>query len=347
MSLITQEQHEQIEKYYAERQLKSSREYDARQAEIYEKIPEIKDIDAVLRRDSVATARAKLMGRIGMGEIDSQREKNSDLIRKKKDILVKNGFPEDYLERHYTCKDCEDTGYIKNENFETKRCHCYQKMITYFLYKRSMIEGRFDSENLANFSLDYYEKERITGDKRTDELIKKYNRTPYENMVMVYQKVLSYINNFGDNSGSLLFSGQAGLGKTFLMSCIAKEVMDQNKTVFYQSAVDLFNRMKVIQSKYNTSEDEEEYEDFIENCDLLLIDDLGTEPDTAIYTGMVYSIINKRMRTHKPTIISTNLSMNELFLRYSERISSRIIEEYYPCYFYGKNIRFKKVGIHA
>ncbi|MGN0437388.1 MAG: ATP-binding protein [Lachnospiraceae bacterium] len=322
---LTDQQYDEIMGIYYENQLNNKEEERNRKAEIYEKIPEIEAIDSELASASVAAARNKLLG--NDVSIEAAKKENASRIKRKESLLVQNGYPVDYLKPIYTCPLCQDTGRTENGY-----CICFQQAQLKYLYSQSTIENNLAMDNFDTFSLAYYSKEN-------DGV---HPITPYDNMEYIYNETLDFVKNFDENGGNLFFYGGTGLGKTFLSNCIAKYLLDRNHTVLYQSAIHLFEICAdVIMNKNNNPNSKKLYQ-YIFDCDLLIIDDLGTESKTSFITSEVYDILNTRLREHKPTVISCNLTLKEISQRYSDRIVSRILSEYKAFQFYGDDIRILK-----
>lgn len=323
---LTDEQYDEIMSTYYENQLNNREMEQARKQEIYRVIPEIEEIDDEIAQTSIAAARNKLLGK--NVSTDNIKKENAARIQRKEALLISNGYSADYLKPIYTCPLCQDTGKIGNSY-----CSCFKQATLRYLYRQSTIEQRLEVENFQHFSLAYYSRE-------ADGV---HQSTPYENMKFIYNEVHSFVDGFEENGGNLFFYGGTGLGKTYLSNCIAKALLDQNHTVLYQSAVHLFEDIcgDVLMHK-GTNPDSRKLYRYIFDCDLLIIDDLGTETKTSFITSEVYDILNTRLRDHKPTVISSNLSLKEISERYSDRVISRILSEYKVYNFYGDDIRLLK-----
>lgn len=323
---LTDTQYDEIMRTYYENQFHNRETEKSRQLEIYQVIPEIEQIDDEIAQASIHAAREKLLGK----EISTEdvKKENANHIYRKEALLIEHGYPKDYLKPIYTCPLCQDTGKIGNEY-----CSCFKQAALKYLYKQSTIQHKLEIENFENFSLDYYSRENDG----------THQNTPYENMQFILNEVHYFVDHFDEKGGNLLFYGGTGLGKTYLSNCIAKALLDQRHTVLYQSAVHLFEDIcgDVLMRKGNNPESLQLYQ-YIFDCDLLIIDDLGTETQTSFITSEVYDILNTRMRDNKPTIISSNLSLKEISGRYSDRIISRILSEYKVYNFYGSDIRLFK-----
>ncbi|MBQ9200129.1 MAG: ATP-binding protein [Lachnospiraceae bacterium] len=297
-----------------------------RKEEIYKLIPRIEAIDTESSLSYINAARQKLL-KNDEEEVNATKEKNRNLTKEKQELLIINGYPKDYLEPIYDCPYCLDTGYINQQ-----KCRCFINKIIDGLYLQSNLKNVFEKENFSTFSLDYYSKEKLPG--------KEFS--PYENAQNILEKAKKFTREFDEGKcGNILIYGETGLGKTFLTNCIAKELLDKEHSVFYLSSNELFED---ILANYimNRNNDYADLYSFIFTCELLIIDDLGTELTNNFILSELFEIINKREITGNKTLISTNLSVKQLRDRYSERIMSRIVDNYTVFNLYGDNIRYQK-----
>lgn len=320
-------QYNKILREYDKRQLENRHELEERVKHIYSILPELKEIDDQIVSNSIQSAKLSLMG--DDHSLNSLADRNLDLSMRKIEILTENGYPSNYLMPTYHCKDCKDTGYIENE-----KCHCFKQAIVDLLYSQSNIKGIMEQENFSTFRYDFY----------TDSYIEETtNLTPLANIKKVVSSCKEYIDTFDSTYSNLLLYGNAGVGKTFLANCIAKELLDRSHTVIYLTAFQLFDILE--KNKFNKdqekSEANEQFE-YILDCDLLIIDDLGTELNNSFVTSQLYLCINERHLRKKSTIISTNLSWDNLNTNYSERIFSRLASNYRLLKIVGDDIRIKK-----
>lgn len=323
---FTDSQYDEIMQSYYQHQIENRAIEISRKEEVYAAIPRVHEIDQIIASSSIDAVRKRLRG--GEDAIHSTKEHNQSLISEKRDLLKTHGYGEDYLEPVYTCKACQDTGRIGNTY-----CTCFQQAAIEILYQQSTINRILEQENFSNFDLEYYPKSQDG----------KHPYTPYDNMQKILTKAQDFIKAFDREGGNLLFYGETGLGKTFLSNCIAKALLDTQHTVLYQTAIHLFEDVcgDVIMKKGNNPDSQKTYQ-YLYHCDLLIIDDLGTEYTNSFVASELYDILNTRMRAGKSTIISTNLNLQELTERYSDRITTRIFAEYKVYNFYGDNIRLAK-----
>ena len=258
---------------------------------------------------------------------DEFNERLQSLIKQKAVLLASIGKPSDYLDNIYTCKKCQDTGYINGT-----RCSCFKKKAIDLIYHDSNLKNITANENFSTFSFDWYDKTTI--DSAT-------GLTPYNNIHKVFDVCQSFVKTFDTNFSNLLLLGETGVGKTFLSNCIAKELLDSYHSVIYLTAIELFKCFE--NSDFNKGEDVE-YQDvsYFIDCDLLIIDDLGTELSNSFTTSQLFLCVNERILRHRSTIISTNLNLAQVADIYSERTLSRISDSYTIIKLFGDDIRIKK-----
>lgn len=306
-----------------------------RKAKLYENIPELADLDKELNQFSISIAKSILSDNSDGNELENLKNKLEELRQKKIVLLKANNIEENYLLPVFECKFCKDTGYIIKDG-KSEPCSCLKQKLFNLKFNQANI-GNLDKENFKFFNMNLY------SDEPNPE---KYNCpiSPRENIGIIKSSALKFIENFNNsNEKNLLFCGATGLGKTFLSNCIAYELINQGKTVLYQSApVMLDNIINEIFNKNSTTK----LLDSILNADLLIIDDLGTETMNSMKFTELYKIINTRLLNQNnkitKTIISTNLDLKGLFNTYDERLVSRFIGHYNIFKFFGDDIRFKK-----
>lgn len=320
---LTNSQYDSIMRIYNERQSAAKQTAVSRRKEISEKIPEYDDIDNQIASLSLDFAISSLEGD-NKSSLKDLQAKISTLSTYRENLLTQKGYPKDYLAPVYYCKDCQDVGYINNE-----KCHCFKKEVINLLYSGTNAKNIQKKETFENFSLNYYSK--AYKDTTT-------NTSSYEHMLNVRDLVKKYVDDF-DNSPStnLLFYGNTGLGKSFLSNCVANELIKQCHSVISLSAIELFHIFS--KSEFGKDEEQEEFSDEILSCDLLIIDDLGTELSNSFTTSRLFYCINERILKGKSTIISTNFDLTKLQEQYSDRIFSRIMHSYKVIKFFGNNIR--------
>lgn len=302
-------------------------EYEAisRHSEIVKKLPRIQEIEESLAKTSTMAARAVFADRISVREmLEKLKTQNLALQMELKTILEKNSYPADYLETHYYCKDCNDKGYI-----DGKMCTCMKKLLREKAYDKLNKVSPLSLSDFKSFSLEYYSKDTI---REGDRMV-----SPYSRMEKILHFCESYAVNFTLSSRSILFQGGSGLGKTHLSLAIAKELIENGYGVIYASAPDILSKLE--SERFNDDKSTDATENLLKECDLLIIDDLGTEFLTQFTLSKIYNIINTRMLLKKPIIISTNLTLKELEKSYHQRLVSRIIGEMIRLKFIGRDIR--------
>ena len=321
---LNNSQYDAIIRTYEQKQLHSRNILDKHYETAYAKLPELKKVHQSMSELSVKQARKLLEGdENALQELKTQMKKLSDQA---KDLLVSGGFPANYLEPAYECKDCKDTGYIDN-----KKCHCFQKAVIDMLYTQSNLKHILQEENFDTFSLSYYSANHIDPKTGTSSLA---------NMQKAYMAARDFVDTFGREFRNLFLYGDTGVGKTFLSNCIAKELIDKSHSVIYLSSFELFDTLA--KSKFGKDEAANQMNEHIFDCDLLIIDDLGTELANSFTVSQLFLCLNERLLRRKSTIISTNLSLESLVDIYSERTFSRITSNYTMLKLTGDDIRIKK-----
>lgn len=321
---LNNSQYDKIVRTYEQKQLYNRNLLDKRTQEVYQKLPELKEIHQAISTLSVRQARKLLEG--NEGALQELKLQIKELASEAKALLVSGGFPADYLEPIYDCKDCKDTGYIDN-----KKCHCFRKAVIDLLYTQSNLTHILERENFENFSFSYYSNNHI--DPKT-------GTTSLANIEKAYLTSREFVNTFGKEFRNLFIYGDTGVGKTFLSNCIAKALMDQSYSVIYLSSFELFDTLA--KSKFEKDNHADEMNEHIFDCDLLIIDDLGTEMANSFTVSQLFLCLNERILRRKSTIISTNLSLESLVNIYSERTFSRITSNYTMLKLTGDDIRIKK-----
>ncbi len=321
---LTNTQYDQIMRGYQNRQLDRQRLIDTRREEIAGKIPEIPKLDAEIASLSVRRARQLLDG--DASALQNLHEQIQQLSLRKQQLLQANGYPADYFQPPYTCPDCQDTGYIGHE-----RCHCLKQAAIDLVYTQSNLQGILEEENFASFSLDYYDNDIYDDNTRISSL------EAAQNALLQCRR---FVDTFDTQFENLLLFGDTGVGKTFLSNCVAKELLDTGHSVIYFSAHHLFDLL----AQKTFAKDPQAAESYrnIFDCDLLIIDDLGTELTNHFTTSQFFVCLNERIRKQKSTLISTNLQLFDIATIYSERIFSRISNSFTILHLFGKDIRICK-----
>jgi len=318
---LTNAQYNKIMRVYDERQMADNRDLDDRRKLAYQKLPELKSLEDFVRNESLKTFRLMRDGQ--KDKLSLLRSVISETIKRKQEILREHGLPEDFLDMRYVCPDCHDTGFING-----KKCHCFVEMQMKYLYQQSNIDKIVQKQNFDYFDLNRYDgREPIFPDGRTNRQYMAENR----------DFLLQWVRDFDKNHGNIMLTGSTGTGKTFLINCVAKALMDSYHSVIYLTSTDLFESFS--KAMRSDGEDQQEMQDAILNCDLLVIDDLGTELNNSYTSSKLFYVLNQRMVFHKSVIISTNLTLNMIRDLYSERVSSRIISDYSIIPLYGNDQR--------
>lgn len=301
---ISNSQYDAIMREYEVLQESSRHTYEEHKQEVYELIPEYKEIDNQITDIALESAAKYFDG--DKDAILKMKEEMESLEKKQAALLRQFAFPSDYLTLKHLCTDCNDTGYI-----DGKKCHCLTQRILKVLYKQSNIEDMLERENFDTLSYDYYDDADL------------------DMMKSIIGECKRFANDFGKNYENILLYGDVGVGKTFLTNCIAKEVLLKGQSVIYFTSIRLFDTLS--QSIFHKDYDEEERSDIqsdLYTCDLLIIDDLGTENVSSFVQSRLFDILNERDIRNKSTIISTNLPIDIIKERYSERNFSRIFGNY-------------------
>ena len=320
-------------KEYDKKRIKAELNLEERKKLLYSSIPRLEQIEYELNNYAINAAKNILKD--NNNSLDNLHDKIDLLKKERDDILKNNNLPLNYLKPMYECNICNDTGYILTNNYKTELCNCLKQKLLDISYNKSNISN-LEKENFNTFNENLF----------SDEVdLSKYNLniSPKKNIINIKEKCIEFVQDFGNlDQKNLLFTGNTGLGKTFMTNCIAHALLEKGKTVLYQTAPVLLDT--IIDNKINKQNSDEFYKNVLE-VDLLIIDDLGTECMNNMKLSELFTIINTRLLNlnSKPTktIISTNLNLNNIFSKYEERIGSRIAGFYDIYYFFGDDIRFK------
>lgn len=314
---LTNSQYDIIIRSFEEKQNRNRHLIEERTAYVYSHVEGYQELEQSTSSVSVSYGKRLLEG--DENALTDLKKVLKELSSMKEQLLLSAGLPSDYLSPVYDCPDCKDTGYMNGT-----KCHCFKQAEITLLYEQSGIQEVLESENFSTLSYEYYEGEDLERFKNTVTTSR------------------NFINNFNSDYHNLFFYGTVGTGKSFLSGCIAKELIEKGHSVIYFSAVGLFETLSRYKFDYkNMDELHKSYEDLFQ-CDLLIIDDLGTEYTNSLVTSQLFSLINERHLQKKATLISTNLSLEEFRNRYSDRIFSRITIHYELCKLTGPDIRIYK-----
>lgn len=325
---LSNQQYTTIMREYELVQNRNRRLLEERENQILDTIPEYQELLASI--GSLAKAcTEKLLNGDEQAYTALKSELATHSLRKKK-LLNKHGFSEDYLEPIYNCPLCQDTGYCSApaSSEGREKCRCFRQKEIALLYEQSNIQKTIEKENFSTLSFEYYEGE---------------DRKRFQEAVRIS---LDFVQNFEQDYQNLFFYGTVGTGKSFLSGCIARELLQNGHSVIYFSSSGLFETL----ARYSFDAKSKEilynfYKDLY-NCDLVIIDDLGTEVTNSFVTSQLFSCLNERFLRKKPMIISTNLSLEELRDRYSDRIFSRLTSNFTICKLSGPDIRIYKKRMH-
>lgn len=314
---------EEVAKIYSHIQEAEDIALKKRRLEISKKLPEVLDIERQIAKLCINLSVISFKDITDREQnFKNLKEKITDLRIKKSELLAANGYPIDYVSRHYLCNKCKDTGYIGS-----KKCTCYKQKLVKLYYKDSHLHLILKNNNFEHFNINYYSSNR-TGEEP---------KSPRKNMEeKIIPFVMNYIKNFSSSNTNLFFYGNSGTGKTFLSNCIAKDLLDRGFLVVYRTADDIIQELKKIKFENNST-----LEDLLLNCDLLVLDDLGTEQITDFSSTELFNLLNKKLLMNKKMLISSNYSLEKLSRTYSERITSRLFGNFNLFKFYGEDIRVK------
>ena len=286
-------------------------------AEINARIPQIKEVnEAIINtgRELIRVISEKKEVDIST-RIEELRQYNLGAQEMSRKLLEQNGYPADYLDVHYNCPRCNDTGY-----FDGRFCDCFKK-----LCGKLSTDELNKNANLALCSFDTFSLSYYKGDD-------------YFTMKSILEFTMQYAETFTTNSGSIFMFGPTGLGKTHLSLAAANRILEKGYSVIYDSAI---NILRKIEKEHFSREHSSEMIDMVIGTDLLILDDLGTEYETPFYNATIYNIINTRLNSGKPSIISTNLDFGGIKRRYDERVVSRIVAAYTCLEFKGEDVRLQ------
>lgn len=325
---LTNAQYDEIMRGYQQRQLQNKHIARERLQNAYKQAPRLKEIDEHIASISVSSARKMLNG--DTNAMANLKKELAELREEKAVLLNQMGLCAEYFDEVYTCTDCKDTGYING-----KKCHCFKQQIIDIIYSQSNIKDILLRENFSNFSYAYYSKEQINPTTGLSSL---------DSAKRAVAQCKRFIDYFDKKPNNLLFYGDTGVGKTFLSNCVAKELLEQGKSVIYFTAFQLFDILS--KGIFKKDADAIAAHQNIYDCDLLIIDDLGTEVPNSFTSSQLFLCVNERILRQKSTIISTNLNMVQLAEQYSERTFSRISSNYCILKLFGDDIRIQKRRMH-
>lgn len=315
------ENYRAVKELLDERRAAAEKESERRRAALHQKSPEAAEIDRALRKTGMALFRAACTGGKDAEPFLRVMAENKALQESRAALLASLGLPADYTEVHYTCPACGDSGYV-----DIQMCSCMKRELQLAAFRSSGLGSLLEKQTFETFSLDYY-------------------RSDPQNLRLMERTLAAakqYAMGFTKASGNLIFFGRTGLGKTHLSTAIAREVILRGYDVRYDSLPNILSDFEFDRYKAGYKEQTPRAEKYLE-CDLLIMDDLGTEVVNQFTLSCLYNLINTRLCAARPTIISTNLGEDALQERYNDRITSRLLGEYRPLLFVGEDIRMQKL----
>ena len=298
--------------------------YNQRLFEAYGRVPRLKEIDLLLRKSMALAAQTVFTkGTDAVAAMEQVKQANLSLQEERRALLAQH-FPQNYLDESPLCPHCGGSGYVGAVMCDCLRELCRQEQ------QEELRQLTCGDETFGRFRLDYY----------PEQIDPNYGASPRKIMERNLQICRRYAEEFEKGSGNLLFVGGTGLGKTFLSACIANEAARRGASIAYESAPQLFAKL----SKNQFDADDQSRQDCarLTDCDLLIIDDLGTELTTSVVIAALYSLLNERLLSGKSMIVSTNLNIDEIARRYSPQIASRLEGSFRGLTFVGKDIRVMK-----
>jgi len=317
--------YEKATQIIAERKEKRRRELDRRKNEVFAVVPRVREIEEELDRFGIRMlnliANEQYDEKMAVSSITTQ---NKEFLKERERLLVGAGFAKDYLEIPFSCGICEDSGFVGG-----KICNCLQSEITAIALREANLSKLLSEQTFDNFKLSYY----------SDEYVMEYGCSPRENMTAILSECKNFAENFDSIDENLLLCGSCGLGKTYLSSAIANALIKKGKDVLYVSSNALFPILEDMHFGRDVSEEAEYIIKKVGECELLILDDLGSEFVTQFTCAELFRIINNRLLTGGKMIISTNLNRSMLKNTYNERIASRITGGFSILEFLGDDIR--------
>ena len=309
---------QEIQRILSERQLEAHRRYLEKREEIFRKLPELEELEEKVRAFSLSVAGEMQQGnREGLLRL---KEEIGKLHKEKKALLEGAGYKiQDLEEEEHFCPLCQDTGYV-----DGKKCQCFLKLQGEILYRQSRMGAVLERENFSKFQLERFDN--------IEKLGQCGNKTLREYIKEIRDYLTNYCEEYPKNNRSILFTGSTGTGKTYFLHSIAKALLDRGVSVLYFTATGLFEY-------FSKRMREEDTEDYIEEVDVILIDDLGTEFSNSFTTSRFFALLNQLILDRKTMLISTNLNFKELRETYSDRVVSRFMSDYEIIPLYGKDQR--------
>ncbi len=317
------ENYRRIREAYQTKYLKAYEIADRRTAEVHEKCPELAEIDRKLSATGAQIAMAALGTKEAYRERLAEVEReNLALQARRAELLEQMGYPADYTLPPYECPLCEDSGFVG-----IKMCACMRRELTMAAFETSGLGRLMQSQSFESFDPEFY----AVGEER-------------ERMRINFELLKKYAEEFSTKADNLILCGATGLGKTHLSSAVARRVIERGYDVYYASALQMFSDFEHTRFGTGMAAAPEVDLSRYSNCELLILDDLGTEVTNQFTNSCLYLVINNRINKHLPTVISTNLTGKEIKARYTDRIASRIMGDFKPLLFVGTDVRRQKLG---
>lgn len=316
---ISNSQYATITRIYEQTRDHNRHLLENRREEVYRTVPGYRELDDSVSELSVSAAKLMLNG--DDKALDQLKTQLSQIAVQKTLLLTDAGFQADYLEPIYTCPDCKDTGYVTGSDGSMEKCRCFRLQEISIRYAQSNIQEMIQRENFSTLSYKFYQGKDLQHFKAAVDRSK------------------DFVKNFRGDYHNLLLYGTVGTGKSFLSGCVARELLQEGFSVIYFSALELFDRLSLYTFDTKSKNELQAFYTDLYDCDLLIIDDLGAENTNSFITSQLFACLNERELRRKPIIISTNLGLEELQARYSDRIFSRITGNSFLCKLTGPDIR--------
>ncbi len=324
--MYNKENYRRIKQEFEQKHFAAEEAAQKRQQEAEARLPMLAEINHALAETGVKIFGAAMQGKDGLdARIAKLREENQQLRAIRGELLESAGYGKDYLQVHYECPACADTGFVGQGDI---MCSCMKRALILAGYASSGIGALLQTQSFETFTLDFYK-----------------SAAERQQMQKILEQAKKYVQSFSDTTATnILMFGATGLGKTHLSTSIAKCLIEQAWDVCYDTAQNIFSDFENerFNRAYNTGEASRATDKYF-NCDLLIIDDLGAEVANQFIVSCLYNLLNTRLNRGKSVIISTNLAYPDIMKRYTERISSRLLGEYYQFHFKGSDIRMEKI----
>jgi len=317
-----------IEAEYEAIRRENEAELKLRRERVFETLPQAFSLDNEIKMLGLKLYKIALGGGNVEQEVKKLRDEQKRLLSERDALLIANGYAKDELSERFRCNVCRDTGAVG-----TTPCDCYKRKLIIKAYEESNLSSQLIDQSFKTFDLSLY----------PDTPDEEYGISPRAHMQGILSTCQRFVKDIDKTNENLLFWGEPGLGKTFLSTCIAKELLKKGYSVIYETAYKTFSMLEEL--KFKRSEDYEKLKfktDRLYTCDLLILDDLGSEFSTQYTNATLFDILNSRLISGKKTLINTNLSVEELENKYTERVASRLLGHYLMLHFVGSDIRITK-----